>query len=201
MKNVLNYKSETLGQKNRKTNQLQLIEYWVWSPEQWKSSSTHTYTKQKSMKKKRKMTNMQIKPSFSQHLKQLWTFQALQSHCLADWLNSIKCYAQLSNTVYIKRNSGQPPFFVKYKEILMILHEILGRCFENQGHHILKNLLPTEEIFHSGDWHGWSAVLTRGNTHTHPPTTPAHRVNEWLQAIWRGFPLKCNYGQFWVGGV
>lgn len=29
--------------------------------------------------------------------RQLWTFQALQSHCLAERLNSIKRYAQLAD--------------------------------------------------------------------------------------------------------
>lgn len=61
-------------------------------------------------------------PSFPQHLckAELRPFQALQSYCLAERLNSNAIYAQTPGMPLLKHHS-----LYKSEEIFKILHEIL----------------------------------------------------------------------------
>lgn len=99
-------------------------EKWEWTLIEYLSSrikaelqnggKTVTHKTKQQWMNRRKTTDKPITPSFSQDLtKKPRALQAFPSHCLADWLNSIRYYVQLPDAMYV--HLGQAPFFIKYK--------------------------------------------------------------------------------------
>lgn len=130
-------------------------------------------TKQQWVKRRRKMTNKPIKPSFSQHLTKnceraklskaiVWLTGSIQSDVMPN------CQTTCTYSI----NFGQAPFFIKYK----------GNIYDSTWNSRMM-------VWKSRTLYSEIPTLNRrnfpfyriGETHT----KPAPHLNEWLQAVFK----------------